>query len=152
MGYLRTLAKCIALLAALSLATGAWCSQGKGKGSQKGKGDRQARSEARVDVGVRIFTGQDRDLIQEYVAGLPSVNLPPGLAKRGGSLPPGLKKHLRKNGRLPRGLQKRVHAFPAKLEQRLPPLAPGLKRGFIEGRAIIYGEKVYVVLDIFIPL
>jgi hypothetical protein len=34
-------------------------------------------------------------------------NLPPGLAKRGGDLPPGLQKHLRETGQLPPGLEKK---------------------------------------------
>lgn len=34
--------------------------------------------------------------------------LPPGLAKRGGNLPPGLQKHLMRHGQLPPGLQKRL--------------------------------------------
>lgn len=34
--------------------------------------------------------------------------LPPGLAKRGGQLPPGLQKHLLRTGQLPPGLQKRL--------------------------------------------
>jgi hypothetical protein len=34
--------------------------------------------------------------------------LPPGLAKRGGQLPPGLQKHLWKHGALPPGLQKKI--------------------------------------------
>jgi len=144
MRRLTTLARCIALLAAFSLVTGG----SQGKGNSKGKSSQQGK--AQVEVG--IFIGQGRDVIRKYVSKLPSDDLPPGLAKRGGSLPPGLAKQLRKKGKLPPGLQKRLHTFPAELEKRLPPLAPGLKRGFIEGRAVIYNEKTFLVLDIFLPI
>jgi hypothetical protein len=42
---------------------------------------------------------------QPYYGG---QGLPPGLAKRGGQLPPGLQKHLWKHGSLPPGLQKKI--------------------------------------------
>ena len=150
MRYLSILAKCTVLLAALTLTTGTWGSQGKG--NPAGKSGQKTGGEVQVKVGVRLFPGQNRDVIRQYISKLPSDDLPPGLAKRGGSLPPGQAKQLRKNGKLPPGLQKRLHAFPIELEKRLPPLAPGLKRGFIEGRAVIYNEKTSVILDIFIPL
>jgi hypothetical protein len=82
------------------------------------------------------------------VATYPQGGLPPGLAKRDGDLPPGLQKQLRKKGHLPPGLQKKVTALPLNLEGRLHPLEPGLKRGFLGGRAVIYNEKTAVVLDI----
>ena len=37
----------------------------------------------------------------------PQQGLPPGLAKRGGNLPPGLQKHIARRGQIPPGLQKR---------------------------------------------
>jgi hypothetical protein len=33
------------------------------------------------------------------------------------------------------------------LESRLSPLKPGLRRGMIEGHAVIYGEKSSAVFD-----
>ena len=41
-----------------------------------------------------------------------AYGLPPGLAKRGGNLPPGLQKHLWKTGHLPRGLEKKARPYP----------------------------------------
>ncbi len=37
--------------------------------------------------------------------------LPPGLAKRGGNLPPGLQKHIERTGQLPPGLEKRRSGY-----------------------------------------
>ena len=39
-------------------------------------------------------------------------DLPPGLAKRNGNLPPGLQKHLYRTGHLPPGLEKRYYSRP----------------------------------------
>jgi hypothetical protein len=116
------------------------------KGKAKGAG---ADKHDSTQVAVNIFVGGDREIIREYVARYPQGGLPPGLAKRDGDLPPGLEKHLRKKGQLPPGLQKKVTALPLDLEGRLHPLEPGLKRGFLEGRAVIYNRKTAVVLDIF---
>lgn len=105
-------------------------------------------SESDVRIGVEIFIGKDRDSIRQYFhdhAG----SLPPGLAKRGGDLPPGLQKQLQRNGQLPPGLAKKLAVFPVELERRLPPLKPGLVRGFIEGRAVIFNAQTSVILDIF---
>jgi len=113
----------------------------KGKGAAAGKHDS-------TQVAVNIFVGGDREIIREYVSKYPQGGLPPGLAKRDGDLPPGLEKHLRKKGQLPPGLQKKVTALPLDLEGRLHPLEPGLRRGFLEGRAVIYNQKTALVLDV----
>jgi hypothetical protein len=100
---------------------------------------------------VVLFRPEDRAIIEEFFR-VNTGNLPPGLAKRGGNLPPGLRKHLRRNGRLPPGLQKRVSTFPQDLELRLPPLPPGLSRGTIGNRAIIYdpvSKMIYDIIEIF---
>ena len=69
------------------------------------------------------FLPEERKIIYEYYnKGAPTRGLPPGLAKRGGKLPPGLQKQLDKNGRLPPGLQKRLEPVPADLDRRLPRL------------------------------
>jgi hypothetical protein len=50
------------------------------------------------------FLPEERRIIENYYRSSgPSRGLPPGLAKRGGNLPPGLQKHLDKNGKLPPG-------------------------------------------------
>jgi len=118
------------------------------RNGHKNQESSQKGGESSVRIGVEIFVGQDRDSIRRYFhdhAG----KLPPGLAKRGGDLPPGLQKQLQRNGQLPPGLAKKLAAFPVELERRLPPLKPGLVRGVIEGRAVIFNAQTSVILDIF---
>ena len=79
----------------------------------------------------------------------PAPPLPPGLAKRGGDLPPGLEKQLIRKGHLPPGLEKKLYPFPVELERRLPPLRPGLVRGIIGESAVILDNRTKVILDIF---
>ena len=83
--------------------------------------------------------------------GAVTSSLPPGLAKRGGNLPPGLEKQLRRNGRLPPGLEKQLYPFPPELERRLPALPPDYGRAFIGGRAVIYNRSTSLILDVFVP-
>jgi hypothetical protein len=116
--------------------------QGKGKGYAKGH-DKGAPAPARYDG--------DRQVITQYLQGLPPSNLPPGLAKRGGSLPPGLEKQLQRNGTLPPGLAKQIQPLPVELETRLPPPPPDVRRGFVEGHVVIYNSRTSVVLDAFVP-
>lgn len=106
---------------------------------------------AEVQVAVEVFRRADRRVIREYVKAQPPDGLPPGLAKRGGALPPGLEKQLRRKGQLPPGLEKRFQPFPAALERRLPPLPPDFRRGFISGRAVIYNSNTSVITDVFVP-
>ena len=54
------------------------------------------------------FLAEERRIIEEYYhkgSVRKQKGLPPGLAKRGGNLPPGLQKQLDRNGKLPPGLQ-----------------------------------------------
>ncbi len=106
----------------------------------------------RARGGAAMFGPADTEVIVGYYRGdyRGASGLPPGLAKRGGNLPPGLEKQLRRNGRLPPGLEKKIAVFPEDLERRLPPLAPGLCRGLYEGRAVIYNPRTRVVLDVMI--
>lgn len=85
------------------------------------------------------FLPEERQIIIEFFHGY-SSGLPPGLAKRGGDLPPGLQKHLQRNGTLPPGLQKRLQPFPVELERRLPRL-PRLWVRVILGRHVILLER-----------
>ena len=125
-----------------------------GIAADKGKKKEKKHSDSAVSVqaGVSIFSGSDREVIQQYVRGLPTDGLPPGLAKRGGALPPGHEKQLRKKGTLPPGLQKKLTPFPQELERRLPPLSADLERVFIEGRAVIYNRKTRAIFDIIVSL
>jgi hypothetical protein len=93
-----------------------------------------------------VFTESDQQLIRSYFSG-GARGLPPGLAKRGGRLPPGLERHLQRNGTLPPGLQKRVQPFPAELTQQLPTLPSGYSRVILAGRALIL-DRNNKILDL----
>src|SRR5262245_38028870 len=92
-----------------------------------------------------VFLPDDRRVINEYFRN--TSNLPPGLAKRGGDLPPGLQKHIQRNGQLPPGLQKRLTPFPNDLDRRLPRLPSSYRRGTIGDSAVIYDPTTNRILD-----
>lgn len=127
--------------------------KGKGKGNGGGKGNANGPGGGGVAVsGAIIFGSGDRGIIESWIHRQQPSNLPPGLAKRGGALPPGLEKQLRRNGRLPPGLEKNGWTpFPADLERSLPPLPADYMRGFIGGRAAILRRGTQVVVDLFVP-
>jgi len=99
-------------------------------------------------VGEPIFSSRDQQVIRRYYAA-DTENLPPGLAKRGGNLPPGLERQLQRNGTLPPGLQKRVQPFPADLQQQLTPLPAGYERVTIGARALIW-DRANRILDVMV--
>ena len=143
--------KTILLILALLLSASIVSAKDNGKGKHKGKDDDTRSASARVSVDV--FIGEHRDIIRQHYRGyVDRGSLPPGLAKRGGGLPPGLQKQLQRNGQLPPGLEKKIYPFPAELERRLPPLRPGLIRGIIGGHAIIMDKKSSAILDVFAVL
>ena len=93
-----------------------------------------------------IFSGQDREIIEDYVWEH-GTGLPPGLAKKD-RLSPGLERQLRRNGQLPPGLQKRLSPFPRALEAQLGRLPRGHHRVFLGKRALIL-TAANVIMDIF---
>lgn len=107
----------------------------------------QGKKHQKKNQTIVIFAPEDRRIIHEYYH-VNTSSLPPGLAKRGGNLPPGLQKHLRRNGQLPPGLQKRIDPFPGDLERRLPKLPPIYRRGIIDDRAIIYDSNTMAIMDV----
>jgi len=74
--------------------------------------------------------------------------LPPGLAKRGGNLPPGLQKKLERDGQLPPGLQKRMEPLPVDLDRRLPRLPESWERVVVERDVILIDRRTNRILDI----
>jgi hypothetical protein len=95
------------------------------------------------------FLPEERKIIYEYYhQGAPTRGLPPGLAKRGGKLPPGLQEQLDKNGRLPPGLQKRLEPVPADLDRRLPRLPEFWERVILERDVILIDRRTNRILDI----
>ncbi len=114
-------------------------------------GNRDHEGGQRESASARIVFGErDREIIRNYCSHS-SSNLPPGLAKRGGQLPPGLEKQLRRNGQLPPGLQKKVDRCPKELERLLPPLPPSYARVFVGGRGLIVDAQFNIVdiIDLF---
>ena len=97
------------------------------------------------------FLPDERRMIEEYYRRSKkgkSKGLPPGLAKRGGNLPPGLQKHLQKNGQLPPGLQKRLEPLPVDLDRRLPQLPDYWERVVLERDVILIDRRSNRILDI----
>jgi len=134
------------------LAFGQGQSKGKGRG-QGGHPNAESQGDSSsVSAGLSVAFGSDRALIRQYARSISPSNLPPGLAKRGGNLPPGIEKQLRRNGRLPPGLERQMSAFPPELERRLVPLPSAYTRAFIGGRALIYNKSTSLILDVFVPL
>ena len=58
--------------------------------------------------------------------------MPPGLAKKGGNLPPGLQKR----------------AFPRDLESRLPPPPPNVERVIVDNQILLLEIGTHLVLDV----
>lgn len=94
------------------------------------------------------FLPEERRIIEQFFKRRHAAGLPPGLAKRGGDLPPGLQKHLAKNGKLPPGLQKRLEPLPADLERRLPPLPEIWTRVILGRHVILLDRRTQRILDI----
>jgi hypothetical protein len=96
------------------------------------------------------FLPEERRIINEYYRRdtTKKKGLPPGLAKRGGKLPPGLQKHLEKNGQLPPGLQKRLEPLPSALDARLPSIPDYWERVIVERDVILLDRRSNRILDI----
>jgi len=97
------------------------------------------------------FLPEERRIIEEYYHKSKKAKqkgLPPGLAKRGGNLPPGLQKQLDKNGRLPPGLQKRLEPLPVDLDRRLPRLPEYWERVILERDVVLIDRRTQRILDI----
>jgi hypothetical protein len=96
------------------------------------------------------FLPEERRIISEYYRrpNTTKKGLPPGLAKRGGKLPPGLQKHLEKNGQLPSGLQKRLEPLPSALDGRLSAIPEYWERLIVERDVILLDRRTNRILDI----
>lgn len=93
--------------------------------------------------GPEGFSDRERQVISDCMADS-YRDLPPGLAKRGGNLPPGLERQLQRNGTLPPGLQKRVRLLPDQCNQRLPGLPGGWVRVSLGARIMLLdpGDRI----------
>ena len=168
----------IAIVLALAAAPLAWAQgkgqgQGSGKGTGKpadtgkpaetGKAAEKSKGKSKADIEKQKKEDEERERqaakglafgkdnekkIRDWFGNSSNLQgLPPGLAKRE-ELPPGLQKHLERNGTLPPGLQKRIQPLPTKLESQLPKPAPGTKRVVVAGNVVLLEERSSKVLDI----
>jgi len=130
----------------LALACGVGAQAG-GKGNTKHSG-RTAGDKVRevLPEAERVFTREEITVMHNYFESNRS-GLPPGLAKRE-QLPPGLQKHLERNGTLPPGLQKKVQPLPPELERRMRVLPTGYRRVVIAGNVIMMNEKTAQIYDV----
>ncbi|MFQ5927767.1 MAG: hypothetical protein ACE5MH_10085 [Terriglobia bacterium] len=152
MKYLRTV---LVLVLSVALAGAAWAGQGKGKGQSKGKGKKPAATKTEKAkpkkkggklAHVPGFGKAEPDKIRHWFRANQS-GLPPGLAKRQ-QLPPGLQRHLERNGTLPPGLQKKVQPLPRQLAVQLPKLPTGYRRYVLGGHVILVEERTAKIVDI----
>lgn len=116
-----------------------------GKGAEEPGGGQGQYKEERNSSGVG-FSSSERETIRKYFLENPA-SLPPGLAKRGGDLPPGLERQLRRNGTLPPGLQKRLQPLPPQLIRQLQPLPAGYSRAVLGSRVLIL-DRAHVIVDL----
>lgn len=136
----------IAVLA-ISICSPLAFAQGKGHGKGKAKHEVAEASEpSRSAVSMRVFSDRDRDIIRSCFTD-DREGLPPGLAKRD-RLPPGLERHLQKNGTLPPGLQKKVQPLPSRCDTRLPRLPRDIAR-VVLGDWVILRDRRSRILDLF---
>lgn len=118
-----------------------------GNQSNKATHSKAGNKRSSKQTTVKGFDPRDRDIISGYYRNWQS-NLPPGLANRGGQLPPGLERQLERNGTLPPGLQKRIEIFPPELDRQLPSLPAGYVRGLIGGSAVVVERRTGVIVDL----
>lgn len=134
---------------ACSLAGSAAMAQGNSHGKEKGKGHNKHRDDQGEQGSVQYgFAPRDREVISSYYS-KHSQGLPPGLAKRGGNLPPGLEKQLERNGTLPPGLQKKLEPCPVELDRQLPPIPADYRRAVIGAHIVVLNRNTNVIVDIF---
>lgn len=121
--------------------------EGKAKAKSKKEIEEEQEHERQAAQG-RAFGKQHEKAIREWFGDKKNLaGLPPGLAKRE-ELPPGLQKHLERDGTLPPGLQKRLEPLPTSLEAKLPKLPEGVKRGVVAGSVVVIEERTSKILDI----
>jgi len=143
----------LVIVLSLALAGSAYAAQGKGQAKAKGKKpeptvvrEEKPAAEKAKPAGVPALGRGEQERIRQWFR-VNRTGLPPGLAKRE-QLPPGLQRHLEKNGVLPPGLQKKVQPLPAQLEQELPKLPAGFRRYVIAGHVILVEERTARIVDI----
>lgn len=131
---------------ALAVASATSVLAGGDQGAKKRKST-AGRKKSSEQPPAQVFGRRDRDIISGYYRNRQS-NLPPGLAKRGGQLPPGLERQLKRNGTLPSGLQKHIEVFPPELNRQLAALPEGYIRGLIGDSAVVVDRRTGTIVDV----
>ncbi len=132
----------IALLT-LALALPAAAAQGKGK---KGK-SKSTSSQTSLSVSFS-FGKTGANYVRDWFGNTQNTaGLPPGLAKRE-QLPPGLQRHLERNGTLPPGLQKKIQPLPSSLTSHLPKPPDGVEIVFVAGNVLAIEISTHKIIDI----
>jgi hypothetical protein len=119
--------------------------------SHRLRGNRGTRSDQYEESsydghGPAEFSQRDRQILRDCFVDDRS-GLPPGLAKKD-RLPPGLERHLERNGSLPPGLEKRVRPLPGVCTARLPRLPRDWARVVLSGRIILL-DPTNRIVDLF---
>lgn len=117
------------------------------RGDDRDRRGRIYRTDDGYGRGPEGFSDRERRVISDCMADS-YRDLPPGLAKRGGNLPPGLERQLQRNGTLPPGLQRRVRLLPDGCSERLPRLPGGWVRVSLGARIILLDPDNRIV-DMF---
>jgi len=100
------------------------------------------RYAARISI---TFSDYDRQLVHQYYGHGKRKKIPPGLAKKK-SLPPGLQKQIKRNGKLPPGLEARY--LPYDLERRLGRLPGEYARIRVGTDIILIDIPTKLILDV----
>lgn len=133
----------IALLT-LALALPAAAAQGKGKGKKK-----KSATSSSTSLSVSFSFGKTgTSYVRDWFGNTQNTaGLPPGLAKRE-ELPPGLQRHLERNGTLPPGLQKKIQPLPSSLTSHLPKPPDGVEIVFVAGNVLAIEISTHKIIDI----
>lgn len=143
----------LAALLALALALPAVAEQGKGKKKKRNGGTAVTATVSSGGTSVSVSFGKSEiRLIRDWFANPQNLRgLPPGLAKRE-QLPPGLQRHLERNGTLPPGLQKKIQPLPVSLAGRLPRRPDGIDIVFVVGNVLLLEARTSKILDIVVDV
>ena len=97
--------------------------------------------------GPGIGRDEGREIRSWFATPQNREGLPPGLAKRE-SLPPGLRRQIDRDGRLPPGLESKIHRLPEDLERRLPRLPDGYRRVIVDRDVFLVEDRTNRVRDV----
>jgi hypothetical protein len=123
----------VVIVAALCVFLSAPIGSAKNHGKAKENGKISTPS---AGVEALHWSSEDLRIVREYYAQHP-VKLPPGLQKK-----------YARTGQLPPGWQKKMQAFPAAVDTRLPPLCAYCGRGVVDGYGVIYDKRTSIILDV----